>query len=378
MMTAMDRAGGVPRSREELTAEWLTAALRTRGAIDRDATVTALEADRIGLGVGYVAQLWRVHPRYEPPMAGPSSLIAKLPPGEVDARSWWAGYVREQRFYRELAAAVPVRVPRCLGGAIDERARIAVTLLEDLGEPLVRTGAAPLPLAEAVVDALAALHSAFWQREPPSWLAPDGDTFDLLRDYTRSGTQHIARYAEGDPPIPQGLIDLAPTLPELVVAAFSSLREAPQTLVHGDMHPDNLIAASADDRDFLVIDWQGVAWHAGAFDLAYFLGQSLEPALRREHEGTLLRRYLEGLADGDATGYGDDELWRDYRLGLVVSLFSPVGWSAELRDAEERRDLDGPAGDEARAAVAHGVPLLRALADRNWRAVEDTRALDLL
>lgn len=377
MTNTMDRPGGVPRSLEELTPEWLTAALRASGVIERTAAVTTVDAERTGLGTGYVAQLWRLRLRYAPAAAGPSSLIAKLPSAEVDERSWWAGYVREQRFYRELSPNVPLRVPRCLGGAIDEPGRLAITLLEDLGDPPRRVSSA-LPLAEAVVDALASLHGAFWRREPPAWLAPDEDETALLEAYTRRGSRHLARYAEGDPPIPQALIDLAPTLPELVVTAFGRLREAPQTLVHGDMRPDNLIADSTDERDFVVIDWQGVAWNAGAFDLAYFLGQSLEPELRRAHEAALLRRYLEGLAAAGVIGYGDDELWRDYRLGLVVSLFSPVGWSAEIRAAEERRDLESPAGDAARAALEHGVPLLRTIAYRNWRAVEDTRALDVL
>lgn len=378
MTNTMDRPGGVPRSLEELTPEWLTAALRAGGAIDSKAEVTTVEAERTGLGSGYVAQLWRLRPRYAPAAAGPPSLVAKLPSAEVDERSWWAGYVREQRFYRELVAAVPLRVPRCLGGAIDEPARLAVTLLEDLGDPPRRDVPASLPLAGAVVDALAALHGAFWRREPPAWLAPDEEDTALLDAYTRRGSSRIARYAEGDPPIPQALIELAPTLPELVVNAFGRLHEAPQTLVHGDMRPDNLIPIAADERDFLVIDWQAVTWNAGAFDLAYFLGQSLDPELRSAHEGALLRRYLEGLAAVGVTGYGDDELWRDYRLGLVVSLFSPVGWSAELLAAEERRDLEGPAGEAARATLEHGLPLLRTIAYRNWRAVEDTRALGVL
>lgn len=87
-----------------------------------------------------------------------------------------------------------------------------------------------------------------------------------------------------------------------------------------------------------------------------------EPKLRRTHEGALLRHYREGLAAAGVTGYGDDELWRDYRLGLVVSLFSPIGWSAEIRAAEGLRHLEGPSGDTARATLEHGVPLLRTIA----------------
>jgi hypothetical protein len=370
----------VPRQVEEITPGWLTAVLHAGDTIESSALVSAVEAERIGLGGGYIAELWRLRVSYRPASAGPSSLIAKLPGSPGLAESWWAGHVNEWRFYRQLAASVPLRTPRYFGGVADEAGGIAVTLLEDLGGPTLQDDAgAALPLAEAVVEATATLHAAFWQREPPDWLAADPEQVAAgLASYTRDGTPHLARYAEGDPPVPPGLLELASRLPELVSAASLRLREAPQTLIHGDIRPDNLLAAPGGGRGFAVIDWQGVAWNAGAVDLSYFLGQSLEPGLRGAHEGALLARYLEALAGAGVSGYDEDQLWRDYRLGLVVALFSPVGWSAEIRAAEALVDLEGPAGDSARALLQYGAPLLRALAHRNWRAVEETRALELV
>ena len=372
----------MPQSAEEVTPAWLTVALRAGGTLDASSRVASVQTERIGVGSGYVAQLLRLRVAYDPPEAGPPSIVAKLPAAPEMQRSWWAGYVREWRFYRDLAGHVPLTTPRYLGGAVSEADRLAATLLEDLGDDagaVRQEEGAALDLAEAVVDALARLHAAFWRQAPPSWLATNAEAAaESLASFTRVGASDLARYAAGDPPIPAGLLERAPRLHELVAAASLRLRSAPQTLVHGDVRPDNLLLPSADERDFVVIDWQGVAWNAGACDLAYFLGQSLEPALRREHERELLARYLGGLATGGVEDYGVDRLWDDYRLGLIVALFSPVGWAAELRAAEDLNHADGPLARPAGDIVGHGTPLLRVLAHRNWAAVEETRALDVL
>ena len=373
----------VPLSAEELTPEWLTAALRDAGAIEGD--VSSVVATRIGIGSGYIAQVLRLQLKYEPAEGGPASIVAKLPAAGAELRrSWWAGYVNEWRFYRDLAGAIPLHTPRYLGGVGEESSGLAATLLEDLDgstSPQQEAGAT-LPLAEAVIEALASLHSTFWQSDRPegaAWLASDPSAAAAaLAQYVHTGAPHLARYAEGDPAIPRGLIDLAPTIHEAVAEASLRLGVAPQTLIHGDMRPDNLLFLGDDAREFVVIDWQSVGWNAGAFDLAYFLGQSLDPALRREHERDLLARYLKRLADDGVSDYGEAALWRDYRLGLVVSLFSPVGWSAEIATAEALRDVEGPVGDSARDTVEHGLQLLRLLAVRNFAAVEETGALELL
>lgn len=176
---------------------------------------------------------------------GPASIVAKLPAaGDELRRSWWAGYLNEWRFYRDLAGSIPLRTPRYLGGAGDESSGLAVTLLEDLDGSTSRWQevGATLPLAEAVIEALASLHSTFWQSDRPegaAWLASaPSAAAAALAQYIRTGAPHLARYAEGDPAIPRGLIDLAPMIHEAVAQASLRLGTAPQTLIHGDMRPD--------------------------------------------------------------------------------------------------------------------------------------------
>ena len=121
--------------------------------------------------------------------------IAKLPAAPEMQRSWWAGYVREWRFYHDLAGHVPLTTPRYLGGAVSEADQLAATLLEDLGDDasaVRQEDGASLDLAEAVVDALATLHAAFWRRDPPSWLATDAEAAaESLASFTRVGARDL-------------------------------------------------------------------------------------------------------------------------------------------------------------------------------------------
>ena len=52
----------------------------------------------------------------------------------------------------------------------------------------------------------------------------------------------------------------------------------PCTLLHGDLRLDQLFfAVGADDPPVTALDWQLTGMGRGAYDLAYFLGQSLQP-----------------------------------------------------------------------------------------------------
>src|SRR3989304_1630112 len=73
----------LPAGPQELTADWLTSALRETGTISNSA-VTGLDHEIIGEGVGVLGQLARFNLTYDSPEAGaPKSLIGKFPPFQV-------------------------------------------------------------------------------------------------------------------------------------------------------------------------------------------------------------------------------------------------------------------------------------------------------
>ncbi|MCI0856621.1 MAG: hypothetical protein J4N98_08010, partial [Chloroflexi bacterium] len=76
----------IPAS-NEVTAEWLTSALRSGGVI-KDASVTSLEFEGdIAAGVGFMGQLARIKPTYDQAEEGaPALIIAKFPAAAPDNR----------------------------------------------------------------------------------------------------------------------------------------------------------------------------------------------------------------------------------------------------------------------------------------------------
>jgi aminoglycoside phosphotransferase (APT) family kinase protein len=87
-----------------------------------------------------------------------------------------------------------------------------------------------------------------------------------------------------------------------VVAALPAIRDrltsTGTTVIHGDMHPGNVILRIADDPDVLLIDWARARIGSPLEDVASWL-HSLgcwEPEARRRHD-TLMRIYLDARRD---------------------------------------------------------------------------------
>ena len=66
------------------------------------------------------------------------------------------------------------------------------------------------------------------------------------------------------------------------------------TLLHGDWRTDNMFFD--DDDDMVIFDFQITAVGNGAYDLAYFLSQSLERKTRAGRERDMVHRYVDQLA----------------------------------------------------------------------------------
>lgn len=72
----------------------------------------------------------------------------------------------------------------------------------------------------------------------------------------------------------------------------------------------------------------------GAHDLAYMMALYWFPATRARWERPLLRRYHERLLEHGVADYPWEDLWEDYRLGVLRQCFEAVwGWSARQNSA---------------------------------------------
>jgi hypothetical protein len=345
----------IPLDVEEITAEWLTAALGVAvdGVDVLDAHSGTTGRARLGLTYGGGAE------------SGPASVFVKLAPFDPRQRKFvdMTGLgVAEARFYRDGAADVPVRVPVCHFSALDDDGRF-VMVLEDLVASGCRfPGPGDADVADdvaAIVDALAHLHAPFWG--DPRLDVDDG--LGWVRHGNRVAFEHggayFARALElfGD--------EMGPTfrrLAELYVEKAPGIAQllgaGPPTLIHGDPHLGNLFL---DGKEAGFFDW-GMLWRAtGVRDVAYVLGNSTRVEVRRAHEREWLQHYVEVLAS-HGVELGFDEAWEQYRL-LVIYAWSSATSTATMGSRWQTIEVGHGGMARATAAVEDldSVPLLESM-----------------
>ena len=204
----------------------------------------------------------------------------------------------EVRFYRTLAASVPLQVPECLHARHDGTRFMLV--LEDL------TGSAGLPASSdactarqalTVIDALADLHAFGWGRPQRGtaggWLLTQVDRERSLGAWLRLPLMSRGLDLAGGQIKPRLAADALRYARHHRIV-YERLTEPPHTLVHNDCHIGNL-AFGAEDRP-IFLDWQMVRAGQWARDVAYFCTLALDPADRRSGEGLLLDRYRRRLS----------------------------------------------------------------------------------
>ena len=337
----------VPMLVSDLSAGWLTGALREAGHLDPSAEVTSLRAEPFGEGVGMVGQLARLHVTYSAGVGLPATFIVKLPsPYEANRAQMqqFRYYVREALFYREVAPMAGIRTPRCWWSAIDHENALSAILLEDvahLSSPDQIAGMSP-ELAERAVRAIARFHARWWQ-------SPELDSIDWM-DYGNGpitmGAVPLFQFAWPmflDNGFRALLTDAQVALGEKVRDRFGSLLTdfggEPRTICHTDFRSENMFFGEpGTDDEFVLIDWQLTTRSGGMYDVSYLLAQSLTVEDRRAHEDRLLRAYHEELSAG-GVDVSFDEVRDFYRIGLMVCLVIPVSVGGMLDMANERGRL---------------------------------------
>ena len=370
-----DRSGPPPVVSEpsELTPDWLTQVLRSPTTGD-DFAVTA--AGCTPIGTGQMGASFRLELTYAGEAGGlPATMVAKLPSPDPSLRSMAAGaYRTELGFYRDLADTVALRTPQWHHAAISDDGASFVLLLEDLhparqGDQIV--GSTPAEAARAA-RSLAGLHGPRWcdpSLHDLAWVAPiDAEGADLLGQVTVSAVQVFAeRFADRLDPDDVVLLGQVAE----VMGAWILGRPERFAPVHGDFRMDNLmffpdadvLDTSGDGgpgRDLATVDWQTVGVGLPARDLAYFLETSLDPELRRAHEGELVGEYHRVLLTFGVEDYSYDQCFDDYRFAALQGpLITVLGAAYGTRT--ER-------GDE----------MFLAMASRSCAAIRDLQSLTLI
>ncbi len=339
--------------------EWLTDVLRDAGH-----DVTVVGVDREAVGTGQMAHNERFRLSYAGAAEGaPRSVVGKFPsPSDMSRAAGAAGgYRNEVRFYTDLADQLAVRTPRCLHGAVNDESTEFTLILEDLapaqqGDQI--RGCTPEQLLDAAVN-LAGLHASMW-------CDPALRDLDWINSVVGEQTVMIVQLF-----VPMFLdrysARLSPDAKRVLeqfgagVEAWLASESERFTVVHGDYRLDNLMFAAAGAEDpVAAVDWQTISIGCGGRDLAYLLGTSVDPPVRREVEADVRRAYLTRLRDLGVDGYASAELEVDERHGSFQGPFITM------------------LGAIAVGQTDRGDDMFMAMAERSVAQVVDLGGLDLL
>lgn len=318
------RSVPLPATPAQITAAWLESVM---GVSISSASVEAI-------GTGQTAATYRITPTYSRPSQGPRSLIAKLPSQAQGVRDRVGlGYRAEHAFYTRVADTVDVPLPQVYHCDIASDGAEFVLLLSDL-DPAVQgdqiRGCTEIE-ARLAVEALAGLHGPRWC--DPAWLSFDAVTMPKADADIARGMGELARTAL-DITL-SGLGDRISahnrsTLTESadLVQRWLQIHPHRYCLLHGDYRLDNLLF-NPTSNSVTVVDWQTIAVGLPGRDLAYFVGTSLDCAVRQAAEPDLLKTYHRRLLSyGVADDYSAAECWDDYRVGMLqVPLLTTFGYA---------------------------------------------------
>jgi aminoglycoside phosphotransferase (APT) family kinase protein len=296
----------IPTERAELTPAWLSAALGK--GVDE---VKVLDSHSGTTG------------RVRLALRGaslPASVFVKLAPFDAEQRKLVDATqmgVREAHLYRDLAAELPMRVPRVWHADFDDEGRY-VMVLEDLaaagcsfpkpGDPRVGSW------ARQITEDLARLHARF--HESPrfasdlAWVASRGlISGDVGASLVKLALDRVGeRLSPGFRRYARLYLDHWQDIARLWSAG-------PVTLIHGDPHLGNLFL---DGERIGFLDWAVTGLAPGMRDVAYVLCNSVPTELRRAHERTWIAGYCETLAAGGVT-LAAGTAWEQYRLFAIYS-----------------------------------------------------------
>jgi hypothetical protein len=323
----------------QVDSDWIENALRRAGALDGGG-VDDISVEPMG---ATISQLFRIRLVYRAGSRGsmPSSLVLKLCSiGESFTGSEVDYYVRDYRWL------VGPPLLRCYDARFSPTAAAYHLVLDDASATHQNSwNVVPTDeFGQAVAHALATLHAHRWGLQR---LANVGATIPSASDVDH----YLANIRPGLEPMIQavvGGIELGwvSSLVELFdrhpTAMIERLRDPTGfTLVHGDVNPGNILSPRAGIGPIYLIDRQPFAWSLttwlGVSDVAYMMVHWWDSATRRQSEQSVLRAYLDRLTELGVDDYSWEQLWQDYRLCAVQSVYVATEWCVKEEDRQKMR-----------------------------------------
>ena len=315
----------IPHAPAEITAAWLQ-------DVVPGLRVGSVDVEQVGAGIGVMSVLYRVRPTYAAGVDGPGSFVVKLAPTLPVVREIAAGYGfyhREVEVYRQLVGELGFRPPTIHLALHDPTDDSFVVVMEDLDGLRTVDQLVGCPPADAadVVDELARHHARWWESARldglpfiQEWHRPPYPAYN-----GQTGAQTWPIFAERfGHLVPRRVAAIAERWATVGPPLMEDHVNHPRTMCHGDVRLDNMFFHDDGGDSVSLVDWQIASRAPGAFDLGYFMSQSLAPDVRGAHQQELCRRYHDGLLVGGVTDYPFDEFWTDYRSSVLFCLCYPL------------------------------------------------------
>ena len=329
----------LPTTVASITTDWMTQSLRASGAINASTTVASLTPHNMGAGVGFMGEVGRLGVTYTGG-SGPESVICKIPTQDPMIRGMLAParvFEREARFYSEIAPQLRT-VPSAHYVAADYANDDYVLVLQDLGHLRVGDQSAGVTAtdAAAVMRTVAGMHAHFWQ-------TTELNSFDWLpmanSDGMKIGSEVYKASLPGFMQVFEHAIDadMIPVMEQYganVHQLLDRIAAMPNTVAHFDFRLDNLFFG--DSGDVWMIDFQTCSKGGGAYDVAYFMSQSVSTAVRQANEDSLLHIYHDELIKNGVKNYAFEQFFQDYRVGVLYGWIIPVFAVGSLDVSSER------------------------------------------
>lgn len=336
-----DQSIDIPERYEDVTADWLTQALRAGGVLDGQ-SVSSFDVEPISAAASRNSSLARITVQYDRRGDGlPDSMFAKFV-SRIDGNRRLADqfdlFRTEIKLYANLASVIPLNMPRLFFGGDKEGTDVAVLLLEEirgvskaglsLNEMYLTSSETTLALSE-----LSKMHGKWWndaEINSFTWLGTiDGDWLKFLfgsYDEAWAGMREAVR-----PALSPEEIRICDKLTRYLPILKSNLSSMPATLCHGDFHLGNLLWDKVGEPSTVwAVDWQRPATGPAVMDVAWFLGTGTSKAdlerVRRDH----LPTYHSALLENGANDYDYERFLGHYRYGLLYGLMRGVVPLAKL------------------------------------------------
>jgi hypothetical protein len=277
---------------DDITDAWLTEALNLAGV---PGTVNSFTSTPVGTG--------QVGDSIRFTLTGngvPASVVGKFPSKDPVSKQTGIAqqnYLREVFFYQNIRETVDIQTPVVYFAGADDQTHDFVILMEDLapGEQGDQMAGCGVDEAALAMEQLGRLQGPRWGDETliGHALIGDGyttsDTCALQGLYNMLAPGFLERYAdrltEGER---QTVSDVGNA-----IGTYNNFWEGPNAFIHIDYRLDNMMFGGP--YPLAVVDWQSISIGCPLMDASYFMGTSLDPALRAADEKRLLEMYLEVL-----------------------------------------------------------------------------------